>query len=230
MHALTPLDPNPALVAYLEKPLIKSIGFNGFKFSYTVNGHTFYTGGIHSKLKSIFYPEFEIKLRQYRRKGKSNKKKGSTKAQGIAIDRQLKEYVKSGEKKKPRNMLAKAVIAYIEDHCKSSIQAAQVPVFLKQFNIVTQADLIIQSPKGELMMLELKSGYNSARAQGTIRGLPDVPNTIKNQWELQRHYTEKGLLEGGLPINGSYIINVYGEDKGVSVKKRKNPDWVKQLK
>ncbi len=165
MHSLTPLHPNPALVAYLEKPLIKSIGFNGFKYSYSVGEHTFYVGGIHSKLKSIYYPEFEVKLRQYRRKGKSNKKKASTKKQGILIDRQLKEYVKSGKKKKPRNLLAQAVVSYIEDHCKSTLQAAQVPVFLKQFGIVTQADLVIQSPKGELLMLELKSGYNSARAQ-----------------------------------------------------------------
>jgi len=80
------------------------------------------------------------------------------------------------------------------------------------------------------MMLELKSGYNSARAQGTIHGVPDVANTIKNHWELQRHFTEKGLIEGGLPIKGSYIINVYQEDKGVTVKKRKNPEWVKQIK
>jgi len=230
MHSLTPLEPNPALVAYLEKPLIKSIAFNGFKYSYSVNGHTLYTGGIHSKIKSIYYPDFEIKLRQYRRKGKGNKKKGSTKKQGILIDKELAAYVKSGKKKKPRNMLSKAVVSYIEDHCKSSIQAAQVPVFIKQFGVVTQADLIIQTPKGELMMLELKSGYNSARAQGTIHGVPDVANTIKNHWEIQRHYTEKGLIEGGLPIKGSYIINVYQEDKGATVKKRKNPDWVKQLK
>jgi hypothetical protein len=104
-----------------------------------------------------------------------------------------------------------------------------VPVFIKQFGIVTQADLIIQSPKGELLMLELKSGYNSARAQGTLGGLPDVPNTIKNQWELQRHFTEKGLREGGLPIKGSYIINVYNEDTGATVKKRPNPEWTKKL-
>ncbi len=227
MFAITPNAPNPALVAYTEKPLIKSIGFNGFKYMYTVAGHTFYVGGIHSKLKSIYYPDFEVKLRQYRRKNGGIKKKASTKRQGIAIDSQLKAYVRTG--KKPRNVLAKAIIAYVEDQCKSTIQGSQVPVFLKQFNIVTQADLIIQSPKGELMMLELKSGYNSARAQGTLRGLPNVPNTIKNQWNLQCHYTEKGLREGGLPIKGSYVINVFQEGDGVTVKKRKNPEWVKTL-
>lgn len=126
-------------------------------------------------------------------------------------------------------MLAKAVVAYVEDQCKSTLQAAQVPVYVKDFGIITQADLIIETPKGELHMLELKSGYNSARAQGTIRGLDNVPNTIKHQWELQRHFTEKGLRDGGLPIKGSYIINVYQEDKGVVVKKRKNPEWTKQL-
>jgi len=227
MFALTSDNPNKDLVAYLSKPLIKSISFNGFKYSYTVNGHTFYTGGIHSKIKSIYYPEFEIKLRQYRRKGKGNKKKGSSKKQGILIDKQLKEYVKTG--KTPKNMLAKAVVAYVEDQCKSTIQAAQVPVYVKDFGIITQSDLIIQTPKGELHMLELKSGYNSARAQGTIRGLKDVPNVPKSHWEIQRHFTEKGLRDGGLPIKGSYIINVYQEEKGFVVKKRKNPEWTKQL-
>ena len=104
-----------------------------------------------------------------------------------------------------------------------------MPVFLKEFGIITQADLIIQNKKGELLMLEVKSGYNSCRAQGTLRGLPDVPNTIKNQWEIQRHFTEKGLKEGGLPIKGSFIINVYQEDNGFTVKKRKNPEWTKTI-
>ena len=224
MHSITPNAPNPSLVAYLNKPLIKSIGFNGFKYSYASGGHTFHVGGIHGKLKSIYYPEFTVKLRQYRRKGKTNQKKASTKKQGILIDKQIKEYVKSG--KKPRNALAKAVVAYVEDQCNSSLQAAQVPVFLKQFNIVTQADLIIQNPKGELMMLELKSGYNCCRAQGTLKGYPDVPNTLKNQWELQRHFTEKGLREGGLPLKGSYIINVYQDGDGITVKRRSNPQWI----
>src|SRR6187399_1862105 len=102
MYSITQNHPNPSLVEYLNKPLIKSIGFNGFKYSYSTGGHTFYVGGIHNKLKSIYYPEFTVKLRQYRKKGRGNLKKASTKKQGILIDKQIKEYVKSG--KKPRNV------------------------------------------------------------------------------------------------------------------------------
>jgi hypothetical protein len=38
------------------------------------------------------------------------------------------------------------------------------------------------------------------------------------------------MVAGGLPIEASYIVNAYQEDDKVTVKKRKNPSWVKQLK
>lgn len=225
MYALTPKNPNPNLVKYLSNDLIKSIGFNGHVYTYS-NGKT--TGGIISKLKKIYYPDFEVKKRQYRRKNKKNVKGASTRAIGITIDKQLQAYTKIG--KKPKNALAVALVNYLEGECKQKIQAAQVPVFLKQFGRITQADVITEDESGNLYMVEVKSGYNQCKAQGFLKGLKDVPNTIKNHWELQRHYTHKGLVEGGLNIKASYIVNVYTEGSGITVKKRKNPSWVKELK
>lgn len=226
MYALTKNSPNPKLVKYLHNPLIQSVGFNGHMYTYKdKDGAPRQTGGLISTLKKIYYPDFEVKKRQYRRKNKKNKKGASTRTIGITIDKQIQSYIKIG--KKPKNKLAIALVEYLENHCKQSLQAAQVPVFtLKK---VTQADIITQDEAGNLYMVEVKSGYNQCQAQGTLRTLPDVPNTIKNHWELQRHFTHKGLVEGGLDIKASYIVNVYTEGDGITVKKRKNPTWINKV-
>ncbi len=179
-------------------------------------------------LKNVYYPDFERKKKQYKRKGKRTNKRASTKHQGILIDKQIQLYIKNG--KKPKNKLALALVVYLEEKCNHTLQAAQVPLFIKDFGgKITQADIITQDDKGKLYMVEVKSGYNQVQAQGTLKGL-DAPNNVKNQWELQRHYTHKGLVECGLPLAASYILNVYQEGDGVTVKKRKNPSWVKSIK
>lgn len=226
MYALTPTAPNKRLVSYLAKPIIKSIGFAGNH--YTLNGKTI--GGLLPMLTARYYPDYEQKKRQFKRKGVKRRRKASTRKQGIAIDAQLQSYV--AQKKRPRNVLAKAIVAYLEDECKQTIQAAQVPVVI-QFDTgvkVSQADLITQDKEGRLYMVEVKSGYNQSKSQGMLGGgLNDVPNNRKTHWELQRHFTHRGLVDGGLPVEASYIVNVYQEDDGVTVKKRKNPKWVEQL-
>jgi len=226
MYSITPVSPNKHLVAYLAKPVIKAINFVGNH--YTLGGKT--VGGLLPTLTSTYYPTYEPKKRQYKRKGVTRHRKASTKKQGIAVDNQLQEYVRS--KKRPRNALAKAIIAYLEDGCNQTIQAAQVPVVIRDFDKVkvSQADIITQDKDGRLYMVEVKTGYNQSRSQGNLEKLADVPNNRKNHWELQRHFTHRGLVAGGLPIEASYIVNAYQEDDKVTVKKRKNPSWVKQLK
>lgn len=219
MFSLTKNNPNPQLVKYLQKDLIKSVGFNGHMYTYS-GGQT---GGLLSKLKKVYYPDFEVKKRQYRRKSGKNKKGASTRQIGITIDKQIQAYIKIG--KKPKNVMAQALIEYLEKKCKHTLQAAQVPTFI--MGRITQADLITEDEKGNLYMFEVKSGYNQCKAQGTLKILNNVPNTIKNHWELQRHFTHKGLVEGGLNVKASFVLNVYTEEgKGITVKRRKNPNWI----
>lgn len=229
MYTLTSIAPNKNLVSYLAKPIIKAIGFK--VNHYTIGGKT--VGGLIPTLTERYYPRYEAKKRQYKRKGVTRRRKASTRKQGIAIDAQLQAYV-GPQRKRPRNVLAKAIVAYLEDECGQSIQAAQVPVVVNMGDgdiKVTQADLITQDKEGRLYMVEVKSGYNQSRSQGTLSGVPgDVPNNRKTHWELQRHFTHKGLVEGGLPLQASYIVNVYQEGDGVTVKKRKNPKWVELLR
>jgi hypothetical protein len=221
MYSLTKKSPNPNLVKYLQKDIIQSVGFNGHMYTYS-GGQC---GGLISRLKKIYYPDFEVKKRQYR-KSKQNKKGASTKAIGIAIDKQIQSYIKIG--KRPKNQLAVALVEYLEKKCKHTLQAAQVPVFI--MGRITQADLITEDESGNLYMIEVKSGYNQCKPQGFLAKLDNVPNTIKNHWELQRHFTHLGLVKGGLPIKASYVLNVYPEEgKGITVKKRKNPSWVHKI-
>lgn len=180
-------------------------------------------GGVLSKLKKMYYPHWERKKGHHRRKGAAPKlRKGSTAAQGKAVDKQLTDYVASG--KKPRNAHAKALVEYFL-HAKMRPVAAQVPVYVEMLDRITQADLIVENEYGQLLMFEIKSGYNRTQKQGDLKGLPGVPCRQNEIWELQRHYTHKGLVEGGLPIIGSHVVNVYNEGTVITVKKRKVPQW-----
>jgi hypothetical protein len=220
MYAIVPKKANKNLLNYVSKPIIKAIAFNGN--SYTLNGKC--VGGLLPALTKKYYPDYLQKKRQHRGK---RLRKASTRKQGIAIDNQLEAYVRDG--KRPRNQLAKAIVAYLEDQCGHTIQAAQMPVVIRFFDgiRISQADIITEDSAGRLYMVEVKSGYNQSRSQGVLTDVEgDVDNNRKNHWELQRHYTHRGLVEGGLPIEASYVLNVYQEGKRVTVKKRKNPAWV----
>jgi len=221
MYALVKKDQPPNLVHYVNQDNIQSIGFDESRKMYVSENKHY--GGLLSKLKSMYYPNWERKKRQYRRKGKGVKRKASSAAEGKTIDKQLTEYVRSG--KKPRNIQAKALVAYFEEESNQRIVGAQIPLWAMGGTRITQADLIVQDAHDRLIMIEVKSGYNRTQKQGFLKGLPGVPCRQNEIWELQRHYTHKGLKESGLDIFASHVVNVYKEDKGVTVKRRKVPKW-----
>lgn len=126
--------------------------------------------------------------------------------------------------------MAKALVAFWEDHMGHSLESAQVPCYIKDLGVVTMADVVTSDSEGRLWMWEVKAGYNQAQKQGSMNYLPGVPCRPHEQWELQRHFTHKGLIDGGLPIFASHIVNVYRENNAITVKKRKVPKWTDQLK
>lgn len=226
MYAITGTLPNQRLKTYLKSPQVFSIQFvddNGKQPYYTMNGKRH--SGLHSKLKATYYPNYERKKRRFS-KSIHRAKKASSKELGKTIDRQIVLYIKKPEKK-PRNPLARALVEYWLK-IEHSIQAAQVPVYIKELNCVTQADVITEDKFGRLWMWEVKSGYNRAQKQGFLLGFgkEEVPNKDTNHWELQRHFTHKGLVDGGLPLFASHVINVYQNGDEIEVKKRKVPKWV----
>lgn len=217
MYAIVQRNVPAKLIQYLNQPLIQSIGFDGK--SYHMDGVMY--GGLLRKLKSMYYPQFN---RKKRRGKKTRLRKGSSISEGKMVDKQLTDYVETG--KKPRSVHTKALIEYFERQCNMRIVAAQVPVFVRCLNRITQADLIVEDEFGRLIMIEVKCGYNQMQKQGDLKGLPGVPCRQKEIWELQRHYTHKGLKDEGLDIVGSHVVNVYREGKGqITVQKRKVPKW-----
>jgi hypothetical protein len=223
MYALCSKNAPVALVNYLNQPHIQSLGFDPSRKMYCDADGRYY-GGLLSKLQRMYYPYWERKRKSYRRKGKTVTRKASSAAEGKAVDKQLTEYVRSG--KRPRSNMARAIIAYFEESAGQRIVAAQVPLYALQGTRVTQADLIVANPDGSLIMIEVKCGYNRTQKQGDLKGLPGVACRQNEIWELQRHYTHKGLVESGLPLIGSHVLNVYKEGKnGITVKRRQVPKW-----
>jgi len=217
MYVITPKNPNKHLLRYLDQPFIKTFGFNEAEKKYIINGNQ--CDGLKSKLCRMYYPHYVFK-----RKGRKRAKlrKGSTAKIGKAVDNQIQEYIRSG--KKPRNALALALLAYWEQ-AQHTLQAAQVPVYIACLDRATQADVITEKD-GQLWMWEVKTGYNQRPAQGGLLGHRAVPNNEKNHWELQRYYTHRGLVDEGLPLFASHVINVYQQKDEIVVKKRKVPEWV----
>lgn len=226
MYALCKNNPPLALVEYLSRPEIESIEFDSSRRMYC-NGEGRHFGGLLSKLQQLYYPYWQRKRRSYRRKGAIVTRKASSATEGKNVDKQLTEYVRTG--KKPRHAMARAIVSYFEDQCNQRIVAAQVPLYALHGSRITQADLIVANADGSLVMIEVKCGYNRTQKQGDLKGLPGVPCRQNEIWELQRHYTHKGLVESGLPLIGSHVLNVYKEGKeGITVRKRKVPQWALQ--
>lgn len=227
MYAITSVFPNPRLKAYLESPRVASIQFVGGKGKhayYTMDGKRY--GGIHSKLKSMYYPNYERKKRRFS-KSIHRAKKASSKQLGKTIDKQIFNFVLKPDKK-PKNPLARALVEYWIQ-LNHSVQAAQVPVYIEDLDRVTQADVITEDQFGRLWMWEVKSGFNRSQKQGFLLHFKEgeVPNKDSNHWELQRHFTHLGLAKSGLPLFASHVINVYQNgDASIEVKKRKVPKWI----
>jgi hypothetical protein len=227
MFALNPDNPNEDLVKYLNNPFIQSITHNGECFS--IDGVI--KRGIHKTIKKLYYPHYTVKKKKSFRRTKLQRK-GSSTVKGINIDKHIFDLVKKPQKKKSmRNSSVNALLSYW-DTLEHTLQAAQVPVYIQSLNCCTQADVITQDKNGQLFVWEIKSGFNARHSQGTLLHIKErVPNSEKNHWQIQRHYTTQGLLDFGLPIKGSQVINVYEEGKDkVIVKRKKNPTWCKQLK
>ena len=81
--------------------------------------------------------------------------------------------------KKPRHAKAKALIAYWENECNHTLQAAQVPTIIDTFQggvRVTSSDVITEDKEGNLWVWEVKCGYNQSQKQGYLNHLKDRIN------------------------------------------------------
>lgn len=219
---------SPALGAYLQLPVVKSASFSEAddRYHYTKHGQQVACGGLVQTLKYRFYQHYKDN-RSKRRKG--TRVRGSNKKQGKLVDAQLLQYVHVGKKPKRCTKMTTALLDYW--HSKGhTLEAAQLPVELVQWNKMTQADVITRK-NNQLYMWEVKTGFpiGGFRKQAFFSApLHKVPCTKYNIWQLQMHYTMQGLRQQGLPIKAGNVIQVYSKDGKMQVKVHEEEPWLKQ--
>lgn len=225
---------HPRLLGSLEQGFVKTVRFDGK--SYCHEGQRY--RGIHSAIERRYYPlQWRIKSRHY-----NTKKRGSSRAQGKAVERAIDRHVFEG--KTLRQRMAKAVIATWRA-MNHEVQAAQWPVLLWRKNICTQVDYLTQDMEtGELWMWELKTGWPVCpRSPKRFRNLPErMPCTPFTRWDMQRAMTHWALVnDANIPIAASRIIHVWeqkeraspwekGETWRAKVKVMEPIDWVEKYK
>lgn len=223
----------PSLKHYLDtNPIAKTTQLVGKPKRYRVCASNQEYGGLHRKLRKHYYPGYKHSRRRH-----TTAKKGSSKAQGIRVDREICEYVAGrppakGKRKKRHWMTDKLIERWVQ-RGKHTMQVAQLPVYVPDLDCVTQVDVVTRDKHGNLHMWEVKTGFppGGSRKKGNLRG-STIPNTLYNHWELQRHYSWAGMVHGGIDVKyeNTHVINVYKEVKDgkdvAHVQTRAHPKWV----
>lgn len=229
------LDPN--LWNYLNGPFCSQVRFNSSARKYTLvrGGAPLLFAGLLSQLKWRFYPHYR-ENRSRRKRG--THVRGSNSAQGKRVDAQICAVVASGGKRPKRrlNRLTVALLDYWEDN-GHELQAGQIPAEVSLWDRVTQADVITRHARtGRLWMWEVKTGapVGFYRKQGKFRApLHAVDCTKRNIWELQRHYTVRALIEAGVHISESRVIQVHEDRRNAGgepvLKVHTPPPWTRAI-
>lgn len=213
-----------SLRRYLEGDEVSRIGFDSTRKCYTYkrsDGMTISYGGLLSKLRQCFYPFYK----DSRRRGKTQKK-GSSAKLGSRIDDEVALVTASKLKKNKRNKtvafhkMTVRLVKEIEQTLGHIFQCAQLPVRIRALERITQADFLTLDPAtGKLHMWELKTGYTpgmyTTKGKGVFASsyLKGVKCTKYGIWELQRYWTTRALIEAGLEIAESHVINIYEDTK-----------------
>lgn len=237
VHASNPL--HPALDKYLYTESVRNVRFNASSqcYEYKKHGATVRCGGLIRILEKEYYPNFVRNPRRFTSKKRIRNKKGSSALEGKRVDEQIQRHMLDPTYE-PTNPLAQGLLVFWK-HNSHLLQVAQVPVPVKCFGIITQADVITVDSSNKLWMWEIKCGYPPLSRQSVpfLRGLAKekAANNTFNHWELQRHFTAKGLVSSGVPLKGSHVLHVYEEwhkekrKKVIQVKRRPIPKWTQKL-
>ena len=217
-----------SLKSYISKGFPDDVSFNKQRKMYSY-GNSLY-GGLLRPLKRTYYPYYKDSKRR-----KRTHKKGSTSKLGIRVDDEITMIV-AGKPPKKFHAMTDAVMKQINE-MGHVLQCAQLPVYVKEFKKITQADFITLDPStNRLHMWELKTGFTpgmyTTRGKGHFsKELSGVKCTKYGIWELQRYWTHRSLQEAGLEVAASNVIQVYKDTKKKKfvVKVLDNLPWLKKL-
>lgn len=243
---------------YLDKRVISTFSLKKVgkttEYKYLKKGSMTTCYGLLSKVKKVFYPDFDpyastasggVKKRIYTR---SALRAGSTRKEGERVDNEIALWTErgGGPPDKKWHKLTKKLVSTL--HAQGHVpQAAQVPVVFfnweHPFGRATCADLITKDAGGRLCLWEVKTGMPVMQRakKAFFRHVKDahgnlIPCTTKDMWQFQLHFTEKGLIDGGMPIESSRIIMVCKSKEkkeqkqwGIMTEQYPKAQWIKTL-
>ena len=228
-----PIDElHPSLSKYLHSKVAQSAHFDEAArcYKFCRNGVWTTCGGLHRTLKGIYYPHY---VDNRSRRKSTVKIKGSSKKQGIRVDREVGKMVERAYVKKMHPMTQRLMEFWAD--MGEHLQASQVPVQLTLSKIkMTQADLITRDAQGRLILYELKTGapVGFSVQQGTfsVKEARHIKCTKQNIWQLQLTYTRMALEQAGIPIHASRVIQIFEKKgEGLHIKVYTPPVWTETL-
>jgi hypothetical protein len=204
------MEPAARLAEYLQTELPRTLCFDDEmeRYAYMRYGTRHFAGGLHRRLRARYYPHYRDN--RSRRKWRTTQIRGSTAAQGKRVDREICEAVGAAPGRGLHAYTQRILRHWRE--AGHTLRAAQVASDVRTLQCMTQADAITTGPDGRLWLWEIKTGVpvGFLRQQGMMRApLQDVKCTKANQWQLQLHYTRRGLEAAGVPIAEARILHVY---------------------
>lgn len=243
MHTVRDADNVPkVLCTYLDKEIFKNMSRSSVNERYQtiVRGKYSDFGGLRKWLERRYYPHYTPSKRRFQ-KGKTYKVKASSDVRGKRVDRELSQHIfdqtavgkkrrkRNGPRKRKPDKLTQGILRFWRAKGHVPV-ASQVPVELKRIGRMTEADVVTVDPKGQLYMWEVKTcGVGIKQHKGEFKAPYDsVPCTLPNQWELQRHYTHQGMVQGGLPLTRSFVLHATELRNGhTSIRAMPNAKWIK---
>lgn len=224
-----------SLKQYIGSNVVQTAQFDPKEETYKINkyGSMISCMGIHNALRYRYYPHYQFNRSV--RKWKKVDIKGSTRDLGIRTDGEIVEFVKQPTTMKGFHKYTVSILSHITKTMGHTMQAAQIPLEILNWNVVTQCDLITRDKKGVLHVWEVKTGIpvGGYQAQGsfkTLRGQDGelIKCTGYNIWQLQLHFTVKSLMAIGLKVShaNSHVIQVFeSKKKGLQVKIHSPEPW-----
>ena len=188
---------------------------------YVVDGKSM--PGLCSRLKETFYPTFQAKYVCKKRKRNSE----DPLERGKRVDRELIQSIRSGCLPCFHPYTKKILAAF--SIWKYRIKEGQIRIFDAELNIATAIDLVVYNEQNDLIVLEIKTGFEGYHLKST-HFMENPLESFKNH-ACNQHFLQLGVMCSFLKkhysfdsFDQAYVIRV--DDKGVT--RYKLPEWTKK--
>ena len=188
---------------------------------YLVDGKS--VPGLCSRLKETFYPTFQAKYVCRKRKRNAE----DPLERGKRVDRELMESIQSGCLPRFHPYTHKILAAF--SIWKYRIKDSQIMIFDLGLNIATAIDLAVYNEQNELIIVEIKTGFEGYHLKSTH--FMETPLETRKNHSCNQHFLQLGMMCTFLQKHHSldrfdhaFVIRV--DDQGVT--RYKLPEWTQK--